>query len=149
VTTQQITLSVEYRQIPRIIGYRFGSDGSVWSCWKMGPKGGLTDRWRLMSIIEKSNGTGQIYRVINLRIDGKQIQFHVHRLVLEAFEGPCPDGMECLHRDRKSKLTEDDIPVIRCLAAEGVPYPDIAERYGITRSNVSYIVLRKTWAHVA
>lgn len=28
---------------------------------------------------------------------GKSVQKRVHRLVLEAFVGPCPDGMECCH----------------------------------------------------
>lgn len=26
-------------------------------------------------------------------------KMYVHRLVLEAFTGPCPKGMECLHAD--------------------------------------------------
>ncbi|WP_375292188.1 NUMOD4 motif-containing HNH endonuclease [Sphingomonas melonis] len=30
---------------------------------------------------------------------GKMETRNVHRVVLETFEGPCPDGMECLHRD--------------------------------------------------
>lgn len=37
--------------------------------------------------------------VINLRVGGKQCRFYVHRLILEAFVGPCPDGLECLHHD--------------------------------------------------
>jgi hypothetical protein len=184
---QQDSASVEYRQISWAIGYRFGGDGSVWSRWKMGRSGGLGDRWRQMAPIEKSNGKGKMYLVINLRVDGKPRQFYVHRLILEAFVGPCPDGLEGLHHDddhtnnrignlrwgthvanvedsrrngtcemglsgsrnRKSKLREFDIPVIRRLALEGVPYPAIAVRFGITASNVSYIVRRKTWAHVA
>lgn len=31
--------------------------------------------------------------------DGRPRRKLVHRLVLEAFESPCPDGMECCHRD--------------------------------------------------
>lgn len=30
---------------------------------------------------------------------GKVVQRYVHRLVMEAFVGPCPDGLEVLHGD--------------------------------------------------
>lgn len=36
------------------------------------------------------------YRV-NLSVGNKKRKFGVHRLVLEAFVGPCPDGMEACH----------------------------------------------------
>lgn len=36
---------------------------------------------------------------VNFRDNGKSITVLVHRLVLEAFVGPCPAGMECCHRD--------------------------------------------------
>lgn len=31
--------------------------------------------------------------------EGKQVQRHIHTLVLEAFVGPCPEGLECRHLD--------------------------------------------------
>lgn len=34
-----------------------------------------------------------------LRREGTVKRKHVHRLVLEAFVGPCPNGMECCHGD--------------------------------------------------
>jgi hypothetical protein len=37
--------------------------------------------------------------VFNARRDGLTRQFKVHRAVLLAFEGPCPDGMEVAHLD--------------------------------------------------
>lgn len=39
------------------------------------------------------------YLLVAVKVDGKQRRFRVHRLVLEAFVGPCPDGKECCHRD--------------------------------------------------
>lgn len=48
-----------------------------------------------------------------------------------------------------AKLTEDDIPVIRRLRAEGMTYAAIAARYDVTKANIRQICLRLIWAHVA
>lgn len=48
-----------------------------------------------------------------------------------------------------AKLKEADILEIRRLAAMGLTNKSIAERYGVDRTNVSCIVLRKTWKHIA
>ena len=39
------------------------------------------------------------YLEVSLSIDGKKYYCRVHRLVAEAFIGPCPDGMEVNHKD--------------------------------------------------
>lgn len=52
-------------------------------------------RNRLMSLGTSPQG----YRTCAISRDGKPRRFMVHRLVLEAFVGPCPDGMETLHRN--------------------------------------------------
>lgn len=40
--------------------------------------------------------------VVNLSKGGKPKQFKVHRLVMRAFRGPCPDGMEVCHNNGDS-----------------------------------------------
>jgi hypothetical protein len=88
--------TVEYRDIPGFPGYRVGSDGSVWFAWitcRSGRK--LTNRWKRMKAATNKKG----YLSINLTPPegGRYQTLRVHRLVLEAFTGPCPDGMECRH----------------------------------------------------
>lgn len=51
-------------------------------------------------------------------------------------------------RQGSSKLTADDVREIRRLAASK-SQPEIAAMFGIDRSNVSVIVLRKGWKHVS
>lgn len=34
-----------------------------------------------------------------LRADGTREKAYLHRLICEAFNGPCPDGMQCRHLD--------------------------------------------------
>jgi hypothetical protein len=43
------------------------------------------------------NSTGRLGLVLCL--NGSQRSFQVHRLVMAAFVGPCPDGMEVCHND--------------------------------------------------
>lgn len=39
------------------------------------------------------------YEIAGLRREGQQYTRQVHRLVAEAFLGPCPEGKECSHLD--------------------------------------------------
>lgn len=84
-------MAVQYRPIVGFPRYRVGDDGSVWSrCY-----GG----WRRLRARKHSAG----YRTVMLRRSKRSYQFLIHQLVLLAFVGPCPDGMECRHfpnRDR-------------------------------------------------
>lgn len=68
-------------------GYEVGTDGSVWGL----PQPGRRTRRR----IKPSNVNG--YQLLKLYRDGKAKQIYVHQLVLLAFVGPCPPGMECRH----------------------------------------------------
>ncbi len=53
-------------------------------------------RYRVRGGILKKQPNGR-YRQVTLCIDGAHVYPLVHRLVLEAFVGPCPPGMECRH----------------------------------------------------
>src|SRR4051794_38431819 len=74
-------------------GYCVGDDGSVWSCVKWSRKGLIKyGEWRQLKPHPQSRG----HCTVELGRDN--IRF-IHRLVLEAFVGPCPDGLECRHLD--------------------------------------------------
>lgn len=47
-----------------------------------------------------------------------------------------------------AKLTDESVLTIRELARYGASQKSIAEKFGVTRSNVSAIVMRKTWTSV-
>ena len=67
--------------------YRIGDDGTVWS-------------YRLGWIqLKPKILTKKPYRRIRLCNGREQKLFLIHRLVLLAFVGPCPDGCECRHLD--------------------------------------------------
>ncbi len=181
---------IEYRDVPDHVGYRVGSDGSVWSAWKKTPGGRgsgqghgiyvVSDTWKRARI---KLITGQYPMVSLKKVDGKRRVYPLHRVVLWAFAGPKPKGMVCRHLDGdphnncadnlswvthqqnvndtaahgrlrigerhpQARLTEVDVVSIRQRGAEGYTLDEIAEEFGVGRSNIGLIIQRKTWRHV-
>jgi hypothetical protein len=81
----------EYRLIEEFPAYRFGSDGSVWSCF--GPT------WKRLVQAKDKDGYCQVTLSTNKKIKTQK----VHRLILTAFVGPCPPGMEACHFPDQSR----------------------------------------------
>lgn len=78
---------IEYRDIPGHPGYRVGSDGSVWSHRRK-------KEWtRLGPFLDRQG----YYRVNLCRPGRSPRMWVVHLLVLNAFVGPCPRGLEACH----------------------------------------------------
>lgn len=87
---------VEYRNIPGAPHYRVSNDGRVQSCRVRGRYvWTYTNQWRNMNLYPDKRGRCSVI----LHIAKKPVNYFVHRLVLEAFVGPCPPGMECRHLD--------------------------------------------------
>ena len=82
--------------IPSCPDYRVSPCGKV-LFWRSG-------RWQIMSPFIPDDG----YPEVKLRVDGKRRTLKVHSLVLVAYVGPKPDGLQALHRDgnpRNNRLT--------------------------------------------
>lgn len=47
-----------------------------------------------------------------------------------------------------AKLSEDDVRTIRRLASAGVTQQALANRFGVTQTNISWVVRRKSWGHI-
>ena len=84
--------TVEYRDIQGFPGYRIGNDGSVLSCWNF--RNGMRSTWKL-----RKSSFADGYEQVQMRVGGKAVTRKVARLVLKAFVGPCPQGMQCCHND--------------------------------------------------
>lgn len=110
--------------------------------------------------------SGHLY--VNLRKDGSTHHSEIHRLVMLAFVGPCPPGMEVCHNDsnpannRLDNLRYDthlnnqidmayvgnrsrqiikvpQVYEIRARLARGDTCKDIAKDYGVDKSTISKI----------
>lgn len=91
----------EWRPVTGYEGlYEVSNLGRVKSCEKIVMSRHGTPRKnpqpeRLMKLQRKVDG----YFGVALAKEGKKKNRKVHRLVCEAFHGPCPKGMECAHSD--------------------------------------------------
>lgn len=84
---------VEFRLADGNQGYCVGDNGSVWSRVKRAGRGKIKfGEWTQLKPSPQYRGHMTVWL-------GRKNQRFVHRLVLEAFRGPCPEGMECLHGD--------------------------------------------------
>lgn len=78
-------------EIQDFLGYWIYEDGRVWS----DPKPPANPNGKFLA--QPLNHAG--YVEYCLHCDGRRYSRKAHRLVLEAFVGPCSEGMECRHLD--------------------------------------------------
>lgn len=140
--------------IPGFPGYEITDDGRVWSV-----KTGAF----LKSFVNKHG-----YRLVALYHGGKRHIRKVHRLVLEAFVGPCPEGVECCHNNgdpsdnrlenlrwdthaanhaessRGSGLRGADILCIRYLRTLGANVADLASDFDVSTTTIYRIIARES-----
>ena len=74
--------------------YKVSTTGRVWTCRRTGCIRDRKGPWREMRQFPTKRSP---HPVVNLVKDTKHKMVPVHRLVLETFVGPCPDGMETRH----------------------------------------------------
>ena len=88
-----------WKPIPDLDGYEVSDLGNVRS-WRLGHgKYGIAKTPKLLSPVTDIDG----YKRISLVWHGKNVAFFVHKLVLLAFLGPCPEGMECSHANNNKQ----------------------------------------------
>lgn len=90
----------QWRAIPDYEGrYDVSDQGRIRSL--VGPgRMGLRKTPKLLQIIPARSRANQVRCVVSLNnSSGRRKRYYVGRLVLLAFCGPCPEGMECCHWD--------------------------------------------------
>ncbi len=156
-------------------GYAASSDGRVWSCLERhglgkgfhgGTKIVLGDTWKEMTVLKSRFGRP----TVQLSRNGRGQRFFVHRLILEAFVGPCPSGMECCHKDddptnnclenlrwdtrkanmvdayanqKRGKLHRKELDLVFLLRQQGMTQQKIADQFGVRQGTISNILLGK------
>jgi len=78
---------MELQPIPNYNNYYASTDGRIWS--------GKSNRFLKLSKIRDGH--------LQVPLGSKNQHKSVHRLILETFIGPCPEGMECRHLNGDSQ----------------------------------------------
>lgn len=78
--------------VPGWPGYEVSDRGRVRSVERV-----IADGRTAAGVLLKPSRDKDGYRYVTLSDGSRRRKVHVARLVLEAFTGPCPDGMEVLH----------------------------------------------------
>jgi hypothetical protein len=89
-------VDVEWRDIPGYDGYQVSSAGDFRSRRPVNGRGALAQDYRPLTL-----GLVRNKRYLYVSVSCKRMQ--AHRLVLLAFAGPCPPGMQCRHLDGNPK----------------------------------------------
>lgn len=85
-----------FRPIVGYPGYRVNRRGMIESCWSRHARPSrMTETWQSLSPVRRRWG----HQTVNLSRGGKKISRPVHRLDLEAWVGPCPEGLICCHNN--------------------------------------------------
>ena len=132
-------------------------------------------RWKPPKML--SPGTvGGGYKSVALSFQGQQRTHMVHRLVLEAFVGPCPEGMEACHNDGNpvhnvlqnlrwathsenardrwkhgtmmNRISLRTAKKIRKQLLRGEYISDVSRQHGVSYSCVHSIATGRTWQHL-
>jgi len=151
------------RTINNFPNYAITKEGKVWS-----------NKHR--KFLKPYSGSG--YKLVWLWKDNKQFIKSIHRLLLETFVSPCPQGMEACHNNgnkldnrlenlrwdtrsnnvidsikqgtfANSKLTKDDVWKIRALySTKKYSKRQVARMCNVAYSTTHCVINRKTWKHI-
>lgn len=175
--------SIEYGTVTEWPGYRFGSDGTSWTSWVVDSyyKYHAIGPWRLLVPTPTDRGYLRVRLRKNIEDERnytRYVHIFVHKLILEAFIGPCPSGMECRHLDGNSyncrlsnlmwgtkaeqmedrrlhtgnkfltDLTDENVLEIRVAWRAGEKQIRLCEKWGLSRGAMNHLVHGKTWKHL-
>ncbi len=88
-----------WKAIPNFDGYEVSNLGQVRSFRTKSNPHKLQSMPHILSQGTHKKG----YKFVSLQVNSKQITIRVHRLVMLAFVGPCPDGLEVCHSPDSDK----------------------------------------------
>jgi hypothetical protein len=147
----------EIRAIASCKGYGASRDGRI---WRIEPTHGnaATKGKKLPWPIQPIANPRNKLLWINTYHDGRHRFRYIHRLVAEAWLGPCPRGKVCVHLDgkhdnrvenlayRKSHSLSD--AVVRHIRRQNLSYKECHKRYGLAKNTIARIKQGRSYKHI-
>ena len=109
MSDQSRNSGVVYKIHSRYSAYRFGNDGSVWSCWERlvgSTQWVIGTRWHQLKT--PCNNLGYAFFTLYEKHGMPRKTAYVHHMILEVFVGPRPDGMLACHNDGNPENNQID-----------------------------------------
>ena len=157
----EVDATCEYRSLPDLPGYSFGSNGSVWACWTRGRNPRPSGTYHPLKLFPTPDG----YFITRFKTAAGMKTLKISHLILLAFVGPRPEGTEARHlngirddnratnlawgtksqneidkvlhgNNNLAKLTPDTVREILSLLNAGLTPKEVAPRFGITAQHV-------------
>ncbi len=101
VATAPVASPLKWHDIPGFPGYRVDEGGGVWSCWKSTGRPEYTQKmcneWKRLKPQPRPEDGRKRYTLKDA--EGNYRRIYASHLVLIAFVGPCPEGMEACHNN--------------------------------------------------
>lgn len=168
-----------WKPIPGFPGYEISDHGRGRSFLKRPARGSKKGEWDIADAPQRIlrgriNSDG--YRHVNLRKDGRSFVRSIAQLVLLAFVGPLPAGMETCHNDgnrinnhlsnlrydtrignqadrilhgtSKAKLSDEQAIEIRERRVAGASLGELTHQYSVADSTISRICSGQSYAHL-
>ena len=88
---------VRFAHVPEYPGYAASDDGAIWCCKPRHRWGGFVPWWKMSLRMKRERDGRKRYLFVTINHEGAKRPINVHTLVLLAFAGPKPPGMECRH----------------------------------------------------
>ncbi len=158
----------EWRQIADFPDYWVSTLGRLFSCRRNPP--------RLLKPSTKDKGYPLVILCAGESRVSRHVAFTVHTLVLTAFVGPCPEGMECCHWDGnpnnnrldnlrwdtrrnnqidtrrhgrlRTKLTPEKVNIIKYRRRQGLTLKASVHGMGVSLQIAHGICAGRIWRHV-
>lgn len=152
-----------WKPIPNWDGYEVSSKGNVRSYRQRGRNRGLSSKQHLLKPSATSRWSNRGY--LGVTFPGNK-RISIHRLVMLAFAGPCPDGMEVCHNDSNPRnnnldnlrydtpqnnnqdrcpLTNEQVVNVRERRARGETIALLATEHGISKESMRNLCSGKTF----
>lgn len=158
----------EWRGIKDFPRYQVSNMGRVRSNYGRGSGSHKIRDWKILKPFVSSSGYN------NILLSPGRRHFDIHRLVLSAFVGPCPEGCEALHGNdirtdnrlsnlkwgtrsenhcqivlnghhNKTKLNSTQVRIIRRCYALKISPAFLGSLFGVCRQTITSVAAGRTW----
>lgn len=169
-------MSEHWKKIPEYPGYEVSDQGRIRSYHQRSPISG--EVWAVADEPQRylKGAFDRDYHFVALSHEGITHKCYIHTLVMQAFVGPCPEGMEVCHNDGNprnnhlenlrydshhsniwdsirhgthNRFTDKEVLMIREARAHGQSARELAQQWSVDPHTIWRLCVGRSYTHVA